>query len=76
MLKTEFVHSKEVTVFNHLPCSDRFINNILYCGFTSNPSYDEKWLEEAKAKLFKQIDDEKRAMLILPSMRKQMKKIY
>ena len=27
-------------------------------------SYDEKWLEENKAKLLKQIDDEKRAILL------------
>ena len=26
-------------------------------------SYDEKWLEESKAKILKQIDDEKRANL-------------
>ena len=37
-------------------------------------SYDEKWLEESKAKLLKQIDDEKRAFLITPRMKKQMKK--
>ena len=27
-------------------------------------SYDEKWLEESKTKLVKQIDDEKRVSLI------------
>ena len=27
--------------------------------------YDQKWLEETKAKLLKQIDDEKRAILIM-----------
>ena len=37
-------------------------------------SYDEKWLEESKAKLLKQIDDEKRANLIMPRMKKQMTK--
>ena len=38
-------------------------------------SYDEKkWLEESKAKLLKQIDDEKRANLIMSRMEKQMKK--
>ena len=37
-------------------------------------SYDEKWLEESKAKLLKQIDDEKRANLIMSRMKKQMKK--
>ena len=36
--------------------------------------YDEKWLEESKAKLLKQIDDEKRANLIMSRMQKQMKK--
>ena len=37
-------------------------------------NYDEKWLEESKAKLLKQIDDEKRANLIMSRMKKQMKK--
>ena len=36
--------------------------------------YDEKWLEEPKAKLLKQIDDENRANLITSRMQKQMKK--
>ena len=37
-------------------------------------SYDEKWLEESKAKLLKQIDDEKRANLIMSRIKKQMEK--
>ena len=37
-------------------------------------SYDEKWLEKSKAKLLKQIDDEKRANLIMSRMKKQMEK--
>ena len=37
-------------------------------------SYDEKWLEESEAKLLKQIDDEKRAILKLFRMNKQMNK--
>ena len=37
-------------------------------------SFDEKWLEESKAKLLKQIDDEKRAKLFMSRMQKQMKK--
>ena len=37
-------------------------------------SYDEKGLEESKAKLLKQIDDEKRANLIMSRMEKQMEK--
>ena len=37
-------------------------------------SYDEKWLEESKAKLLKQIDDGKRANLIMSRMKKQMEK--
>ena len=37
-------------------------------------SYDEKWLEESKARLLQQIDDEKRANLIMSRMKKQMKK--
>ena len=37
-------------------------------------SYDEKWLEQSKAKLLKQIDDEKRANLIMPRMKKHIEK--
>ena len=36
-------------------------------------TYDEKLLEESKAKLLKQIDDEIRATLIMSGMGKQMK---
>ena len=36
--------------------------------------YDEKWLEESKRKLLKDIDDEKRANLIMSGMKKQMNK--
>ena len=36
--------------------------------------YDQKRLEESKAKLSKQIDDEKRAHLIMSRMKKQMEK--
>ena len=36
--------------------------------------YDEKWLEESKTKLLKDIDDEKRANLIKSRMKKQMNK--
>ena len=36
--------------------------------------YDEKWLEESKAKLLKDINDEKRADLIMSRMKKQMNK--
>ena len=38
--------------------------------------YDEKWLEESKAKLLKQIYDETRAKLDLSRMEKQMKKQF
>ena len=34
--------------------------------------YDQKWLEESKAKLLKDINDEKRANLIMSRMKKQM----
>ena len=34
-------------------------------------SYDEKWLKESKARLLQQIDDEKRANLIMSRMKKQ-----
>ena len=37
-------------------------------------SYDEKWFEESKNKMLKQIDDEKRANLIMSGMKKQMEK--
>ena len=37
-------------------------------------SYDEKWPKESKAKLLKQIDDEKKANLIMSRMKKQMNK--
>ena len=35
--------------------------------------YDEEWLEESKVKLLRQIDDEKRANLIMSRMQKQIK---
>ena len=38
--------------------------------------FDEKWLQESKAKLLKQIDDEKRAKLIMSKMKKQMNRQY
>ena len=37
-------------------------------------SYDQQWLQEAKTKLLKQIDDDKRANLIISRMKKQMEK--
>ena len=37
-------------------------------------SYDEKWLDESKNKMLKQIDDEKRAILFMSRMKKQMNK--
>ena len=36
--------------------------------------YDQKWLEESKAKLLKDINDEKRANLIMSRMKEQMNK--
>ena len=36
--------------------------------------YDQKWLEESKGKLLKDINDEKRANLIMSRMKKQMNK--
>ena len=36
--------------------------------------YDQKWLEESKAKLLKDINDEKRANLMMSRMKKQMNK--
>ena len=36
--------------------------------------HDEKWLQESKAKLLKNIDDEKRASLIIFRMKKLMNK--
>ena len=37
-------------------------------------NYDEKWLEESKARLLKQIDDDKRANIIMERMKKQLSK--
>ena len=37
-------------------------------------AYDEKWLQESEDKLLKQIDDEKRANLIMSKMKNQMGK--
>ena len=37
-------------------------------------SYDETWLEESKNKMLKEVDDEKRANLIMSRMKKQMEK--
>ena len=37
-------------------------------------NYDEKWLQESKKKLLKDINDEKRANLIISRMKKQMNK--
>ena len=37
-------------------------------------SYDERWLEESKLKLLKEVDDEKRANLIMSRMKRQMNK--
>ena len=39
-----------------------------------NGDYDERWLQESKEKLLKDIDDEKRANLIMSRMKKQMNK--
>ena len=36
--------------------------------------YDEKWPEESNNKMLKEIDDEKRANLIMSGMKKQMNK--
>ena len=36
--------------------------------------YDQKWLKESKAKLLKDINDEKRANLIMSRMKQQMNK--
>ena len=36
--------------------------------------YDEKWLEESKVRLLQQVDDEKRATLIMVRRKKQMEK--
>ena len=36
--------------------------------------YDQKWLDESKGKLLKDIDDEKRLNLIMSRMKKQMNK--
>ena len=38
-------------------------------------SYNEKWLEESIANLLKQMNDERRAKLIMSRMKKQMKNV-
>ena len=38
--------------------------------------YDQKWFEESEAKLLKDINDEKRANLIMSRMKKRMNKKY
>ena len=37
-------------------------------------NYNQKWLDESKAKLLKDINDEKRANIIMARMKKQMNK--
>ena len=37
-------------------------------------SHDEKWIDESETKLLKQIDDEKKAKVIMSRLQKQMKK--
>ena len=37
---------------------------------------DEKWLQQSKAKLLKDIDDEKRTVLIMSRMTKQLNEQY
>ena len=37
--------------------------------------YDEKWLQESEAKLLQDIDDEKRANLVMSRMKKQVNKL-
>ena len=39
-------------------------------------AFDENWLEESKANLLKQVDNEKRAILIMSGMQKQMGKNF
>ena len=41
---------------------------------TQTGDYDPKWLEESKAKLLKDINDEKRTNLIMSRMKRQMNK--
>ena len=36
--------------------------------------YDQKWLDESKTKMLKQIDDEKRANLLMSRIKKQVNK--
>ena len=37
-------------------------------------NYDEKWLQESKARLLKQIDDDERSRIIMERMKKQLSK--
>ena len=56
--------------------SDDIVDLSLEDGAFKNKigSDDEKWLQESKEKLLIQIDDEKRAKLIMYRMKKQMEK--
>ena len=44
------------------------------CLKTKMGFYDKKWLEESKAKLLKQLDDENKANLFMSRVEKQVKK--
>ena len=55
-----------MTWLNYLQKNDALKNKI--------GNYDDKWFDESEVKLLKQIDDEKRANLIMFRMKKQMNK--
>ena len=52
-----------------LPAENQILKNKI--GF-----YDEKWLAKSKAKLLRQIDDERRVNFFMSRMQKQMNKQY
>ena len=59
-------------VIVELPTKNETLKNIRWLWWIGD--YDEKWLEDSKAKQLKQIDGDRRANLVMSRMQKQMKK--
>ena len=60
--------------FNLLGYSIKELHTENECLKNKIGSYDEKWLEESKTRLLKQIDDERRANLVMSRIKKQKNK--
>ena len=50
------------------------LSTVNECWKNKIGSYDEKWLQESKDRLLKQIDYERTAKLVMSRMKKQMEK--